>query len=238
MISIGLGINRQKKPSGGGLEFPVSGISVLAWWNPVSSMVTDTSSGSISDGEVVGSVLDASGGGLHLSEHTNNSNRTTWKESGLNGHPVLRSDGTTDLENTSLAANQPTTVFIVAKPNASDTQIWIDGDHTGSRNLIGNVADYFASAGTSLGAGGPITFDWKYITAVYNGSSSVLRVNGVELKTGNAGLDNRQGVTLFGRYDADRLLDGDIAEVIIADGAVSGSDLTSIEGYITSKYGL
>jgi hypothetical protein len=72
--------------------------------------------------------------------------------------------------------------------------------------------------------------------------TEVLRVNGSQVATSTSSIDLSEvgaevDIGLLGA-SSEAALDGDIAEVIAVGGTLSSSDLTSLESYLKTKYGL
>ena len=77
-------------------------------------------------------------------------------------------------------------------------------------------------------------------TAVFNGASSLVRVNGSQLAAGDVGSQDLQGLSLstntMGEAGASFYLSGSIAEILVYDAALSTSDIQAVEGYLNNKY--
>ncbi len=171
-----------------------------------------------------------------------------WVASALNSLPTARwSADTQGLTTGAYATNltQPLTIFVVSIVNtigASD-QYLFDTDSSGvdrnyvavqdqtphQRNLSGDIDGALLVQVTTA----------QMNTFLLNGASSQTWTDGVSDDTGNSGTADQGGLTLGTRFNATSNFAGDISEFLIYDADVTGgADQTSIEDYLTSKYGL
>jgi hypothetical protein len=149
---------------------------------------------------------------------------------------------------TGLTITSPVTVGVVMLNDA----IRSDGSVAVSLRAAGGYApaalstpdpDHWWIKGTTniQGAGvtPPATGSAFTAITVLNGASSLLRVNGVQQLSGNGGTTSgdRIGFSCFGTNSYQYGIDGAIGEVVIALGALSGADLTSLESYLKAKWG-
>lgn len=200
----------------------------------------DASELSLSDDDPVTSWTDLSDNDYHATQSTGDY-QPTFKTNILNGNPVVRFDGTDDyLETTSFssALSQPNTIFVVWQTNSTGTQFAIDGITTTDRNSIyqrsGEIAFY---AGSTQEYTRDTPFDWLITTALFDGSGSEIWENGDSKATGNTGSQSLTGALIGSRVEYRNFLDGDIAEIIIYDRALSFSEQTDVEYYLSRKYG-
>lgn len=110
-------------------------------------------------------------------------------------------DGTNDyLKTAAFTLNQPTTIYLVAKPISwTDSDYLFDGDaensgvlyQTGSTPAIALYAGSVAASNTNLAVGA-----YGIVTAAFNGASSLIQINASTATTGNAGAANMDGITL------------------------------------------
>jgi PKD repeat protein len=163
---------------------------------------------------------------------TISSKQPLWVPSVLNGHAILRFDGSDDfLQFTSV--NDIRTVFWVIKEDANATANF--------RLLLGHSSNFdFYRAGTSIWAG-PNTN-----TNILNGETKLNKVivDGVItpvptnfslisiVTTGNVTAENLS----IDRNISDRVWDGDFAELIVYNKALSPSEVLQIEEYVQNKY--
>lgn len=117
------------------------------------------------------------------------------------GIPTMEPDGVDDFLASALlgsALSQPTAIFVVAKNNdtvGSNRQIFSGQSDFGRQVLYNDSNNDSIFAGTVLAAPG-VMEEWHVWTAVFNGASSVLRIDGVQVAAGNAGPQNLDGFVL------------------------------------------
>jgi len=162
------------------------------------------------------------------------------------GGAVLQTD---DSKNNVPSVSQPVTYFFVTDVPAATGETWIFDrgsgwglDYDESRQNMGkpdNTKWFSAGAQWTL----TDTGQWSYITAGFNGSSGLLRENGVENSAGagdtgtrkiSAGtIGNASEYAGFGGAWKEK-----IAEIIMYDRALSTSEIEGIEEYLADKWGL
>jgi hypothetical protein len=143
----------------------------------------------------------------------------------------------------SSALSQPNTVFVVWQTNTKGTQFAIDGINNNDRHGIfqgtfgGNNVAFHAGSTQSYAKDTP--FEQAIITsALFNGANSEVWENGESKLTGDVGSHSLTGLTIGARQgNAFFFLDGDIAEIIIYDRALTVNERVKVESYLTEKYG-
>jgi hypothetical protein len=190
-------------------------------------------------GDAVGRWEDQSGQGNHATQLAT-ARKPSRQTNVLNGRPVLRFDDSDDGLLTSLNLGTPCTVFVVYSFRGTEN----DGRRAiqGSNNwLIGPYAlthDFFQ---TTQFATGPAVVQNQFVAqaAWQNGASSRNWVNGAFVGSTVAAGDGPGivGLATEGTYAAE-VLNGDIAEVIIYNSALSDTDLSRVWDYLASKYAL
>lgn len=94
------------------------------------------------------------------------------------------------------------------------------------------------SAGTTLSATAPATTGWAVVTIVVNGSSTKVRINGVE-NTGQAGAGSLGGITLGSKYDfSGNFADFDATDIRVAAGALTVSQIANVEAALANSIGV
>ena len=185
---------------------------------------------------------DKSGNGHHATQSTESLKPISGTAT-INGNNALKFDGTDDrLENSSLTTGQPFSVFAVIKDDISSGSFrtWWSGDSGATRSFLQNSngnnrsmwADSYLYNGSS-------TTNNEIWTAEFNGSSSVLYVDGTAGSTGNVG-DNSINGFWIGEENgsSDPNWNGLIGEILIFDAILSEADRQKIEGYLAHKWGL
>ena len=93
--------------------------------------------------------------------------------------------------------------------------------------IYNGAAIYAAGADTSA----------HVFTSTHSGSSSLIRIDGNQVAGGNAGIN---GMIFIGLGGVSRItaFTGWLAEVVVLSGPISGADLTNLESYLTTKWGI
>jgi hypothetical protein len=222
------------------IPMQITGLKV--WLDPTVG-VLKTISGSVAaaDGETVERWEDQSGQGNHVDQATSGS-RPVYHTNIVNSLPAVQFDGSTPthLKNTGLSLTQPNTIFAVAYSNSIANSRWITDGTGAARNILGHHTQKWIAYSTSfLGNTAASTMTWVYLTGLFNGASSKMRASGAE-STGNPGVTAltdlfvgaEQGLTPGVSWQ------GYIAELLIYNSALSATDITTIETYLATKYGL
>ena len=212
---------------------------LLAWYK------ADAITG-LTNGAAVASWTDSSGFGRHVTQATSG-NQPTYQTGVLNSLPVVRFDGASDyLQVTSSLALGPRTAFCVAKTDATSTSYGIFDGITGSDamrlmsastlyySMTGSVGSAVSSLGTP--AVTPST-TWKIFACVFD-DTGTLRVNGGAGHSTTVGEVAVDGITLGQSGFLNAPLDGDIAEFLLYDYALSVAEINAIGAYLGTKYGI
>lgn len=206
-------------------------------------LVADTAdSFTFSSGAVVSQWDDESGEANHVTQ-ASVSKQPTRVAAALNGRAVVRFDGTDDSLAVTFGAalTQPTTVLLVAKSAVNEEAYLFDGSTSSNRHAVFFAATTFRwsyYAGTTVNSSTSSDTSFHVVAAIFNGTGSTLRVDGVEVSSSTPGTGTMAGITL-GSNQAETLpLEGDIAEVAVWNTALSLRDLKQMEAYMASRYAL
>lgn len=193
------------------------------------------------DGDPIALWLDAGPQGADLIQATG-SKQPLWKKDILNHKPVVRFDGTDWMRSAAFtASSQPHTIFIVAKNDSTAAiHVLLDGIASGNRHAISypTSGQLRAFAGSLLDSGTNEGTGYKLYSVVINLTSSATYANGVLRVSGNLGTNTITGYTVGAVYDDTLPHLGDIAEIIIYDGALSTLNRQRQEGALLIKYAL
>lgn len=222
----------------GGAAFSPLDLSPVLWL--AASAITG-----LADGAAVTTWADGSGNGNNATQATAD-NKPTYQTAEINGHPVVRFDGTNDLLATgSFTLAQPVHVFLVGKMSggAVDYRYFLDGLAGNDRMSLyyivagDTVAIYTATSAAELTVAANTTsyFVW---TALFSGASSRLRKNGAADATGELAAATAGGVTIGTRRDGQYPGGADIAEVIVYASVLSDANRDRVEAYLAAKYNL
>ncbi len=189
-----------------------------------------------SDGASVSTWPDETGNGNDLTA----GGPPTFNESGINTNPSLSFDGVDDYLNTALSTqNVPNTIASVVSLDTTGSfyQYLYDGSNADEQSLQQtNNGEWAYGAGTRS-PDGPTDTQPHVFTALYNGSNSVLRIDGTEVHSGSAGTEALNGFEVGRRPDGQFYADAQLGEILIypSDKSASFSD---IESYLADKWGI
>lgn len=229
---------------GGGGWTPASlGAAVKMWYD-----ADDASTFSFSSGNVISQWRDKSGNARHLAQGTVSAqpvrNGTiNAKSTGVafgGGDDVLIWNGTT-------VATNPLTIATVVKPISGEVNANLF-DVSGAAGRV--LLEANIGARWRMFAGGifdyttvpPVTNVPVSVVAEYNGASSKLRLNRAATATGDAGnnafMDGNPLDFIVGRgQNVGTGMTMVLAELIVIQGVLSAPDLTSLETYLSTKWG-
>jgi hypothetical protein len=223
-------------------DFSPSGISGLQLWLDADDSETITLNGS-----TVSQWNDKSGNGYNVSQGTA-SNQPTYTASALNSKNVVRFDGNDELTNgsaTVVGGSTNRTVFVVLNSTAGTIAYGVtlgDSTSTGqsfgvSRELAVRVNSGNRVWSTAVDATHAI------VTIVLDGTSTTdlsAWKNGSSLTTSSTGTQTINTATgiIVGNGPSGGNLNGDVAEIIVYNSALSTSDRQSVESYLSTKWGI
>jgi hypothetical protein len=228
-------------PDLGGGVFDPSTISGLVVWLNAGALA-------LSDGDPV--TTWANDGSLTDFTQATGANKPTYKIGIVNGEPVVRFDGTDDLLNgPDISALTAGTVFIVVKadadpPAAGASGLWSFGAGGGVSTHYpwtdGRVYDTFGST-LQKDTGNPtlaLTSFRLYCVRAAAGSWTSW-VDGTQHYTTASNTVLFPATPKLGQGgSAAYHFDGDVAELLLYDSALSSTDRDSVEAYIAAKYAL
>lgn len=141
---------------------------------------------------------------------------------------------------------QPAWVFMMFYGRGTDgngTSPAMDGNGSGNRFYMGlsqggqNMQIYCGVNGFT--AAGPTKPAWVLYAFQANGASSIMRTNGVQAATGNAGVQTTSQLTIAGDFaapPADNQSSFYIAEAMVYGTNLTSQQITNVENYFFQKY--
>jgi hypothetical protein len=203
--------------------FDFSDISTLYQTNTITSPVT-------ADGQAIGYASDKSGSGNHITQSSAPS-RHIYKTNIQNSKSVARGNATY-LTKASFVVAQPLTL-IMAISNTTEDRVSIGGG--GGIGVYRAGAKWAYQAGNFLqGTIAPSSFD--IVSAVFDGASSRLRVNGSVASTSNPGAAGFLALGVGAYSTGGNPAVGDIGEVFVFSSALSLAQYQAIEAYLNTKW--
>lgn len=195
----------------------------------------------LADNAAVRSWPDSSGHLRDLLQGTA-ANQPTLQTNELNGHSVVRFDGTNDYLTTAfgLTLAQPLRIFVVAKSATASGHRVVDGiDGTNRAAMYGVPSSTWRMWATGAEVIGPTRDANYHIHYVrFTGATSTIRVDGGAGTTGNPGAAGLAGLTIGAGQDLAAFHDGDIAEIIVYSSTLTFAQLNALGRYLSVKYAL
>jgi hypothetical protein len=236
-----------------GICFPGT-ISGLRLWLKADSGVTTGSGDNVTTWE------DRSGNGLDVTQATE-ANQPTRVPAAPNGAPIVRFDGTngylqrTSVLGSDLFDNNTDTVFIVQKQAGGDarssTFSWASDSynrfmvHATYEDVIYYQVSSNGGGGDQISAPQPPGWDdqWHVLKLIRDGGNGQINVDGIGLSPPTATFsspgNNSSTADLFiGRDGFTNWFEGDIAEILVFNRALTAQEQQTVENYLSGKYGL
>ena len=192
------------------------------------------------DASAVATWTDLSGNAYNATQATG-ANQPTLRTSVLGGKSVVRFDGANDFVRTASNGtfSQPSTFVVVAKLNGTGTQKFIiDGMNANRHALFREATDrWYAFAGTVYDFAASDNA-WNIFVITFNGASSKVWLNGGASFNGSTGAQTYAGVTIGAQSSDNSPMDGDVAEVLAANSALSLTQINDYGNSLATFYGL
>jgi hypothetical protein len=245
-LSIGLSLTRPSNPLGPAapafspLDLFGSG-EEGAWYDPSDlSTVWQDAAGTIpaTAGDPVGRIDDKSGNGNHATQSTPTARPTLQTSGGLY---YLDFDGVDDALLTTFASAQaqPNSVFAGFEYDSASGTYVFDGSPSNRHGLARSGTDIFIFAGSVLLSSTSPANDPAVAGGLFNTTSSVARMNGVDIVSGNAGSNNWGGIVLGSRDTAAAsFLDGRIYGYVGVNRTLTAGEIDDVESYLAAKSGV
>jgi hypothetical protein len=236
---------RQLLLSGRTAQFtPLSLSGLAAWWDfsDLFTLFQDSArtTAASADADPIGGVTDKSGNGRHLSQSTS-TKRLALKFAIQNGRVVVRGDGVDDFLQVAFALNQPVYIAAVLQQRSwsAGSRLW-DGATSGTTQLLqaGTTPNLRAQTTAALNSASLAVGAFGIIEVLYNGASSILRVNNNADVTGDAGASNAGGLTLGNRGAGDAAAAVDFGEVVVLSAVPSDAQRLSLRNYLNGRWGV
>lgn len=220
---------------GGGGSFTPADITTELWFD-----ANDAGNRTLV-GSDVQQLSDKSGNDRHLTAPSAGV-RPELISGGQNSLDLVRFVGSEYLQHSTFSGGaiaQPLTFFIVCLPDQSTaSEVIFDGrDSTSTRNLLYTLSggDYAYFAGSIQDSNTTRATSMTQLTVTYNGASSLIRENGTQIHTGNAGTQNLNGLILAENVTIGFPSDLDFCELVVVQNATA-QNISDVEDYLKTKW--
>lgn len=224
-----VGVSRASTESSVPTFFPsvITSGTLLAWYQADKLALTD--------GSAVSAWPDVSGNGFAATQGTGAS-QPTFHVNQQNGLPAIVFDGVNDCLTTTVPTTaQPFTIFTIANATGQPTNRGVWGGTFGSNSLLTNFSTLELNSLASSGSAAPA--GWHNMTALVNGGSSLLRVDGTQVASGAAGSSSLLAFVIGeGAPGPFAPWSSGIGELLIYTGALSPADVLVVEAYLSQKW--
>lgn len=188
------------------------------------------------DGDSIGTWNDESGQGNNATQSLED-NKPILKRNILNGHSIVRFDGTNDYLSHTYFSLSSATYFIIYKKASIGNSVLlvVNGSyysflHYGSSWIYSHV--YGSNRSVDLGSYGT---SWCNLTAKIDSNEASVYINGNKKGSTNGSTDIPFQSIGFDSYGS---ANSDIAEIIVYDRALSDYERKRVENYLNRKYNL
>lgn len=243
-------------PQNLGVPIPLTVDGLLLWLKGDADTFQDSAKTipAASDGDVLGAWADLSGFGNDALQSTT-ANKPLLKLAIVNNKPIIRFDGNNDTLSVALdlalSASDNLTIFFVSKPvSAANSKMVLGnqidaGNRQGLRILYDNLEriEFFtvsgAGASTSVRTG--VDANFAIVVAVLDAGVQEIYKNGSLIDSDTQeDMTGHSATLLLGinRSAGPSFFDGDIAEILIYNSALSTDDRQSIENYLNGRYAI
>ncbi|MEZ4363434.1 MAG: LamG-like jellyroll fold domain-containing protein [Kofleriaceae bacterium] len=195
-------------------------------------------------GALVAGWLDQSGNGRDATMATV-ARQPTLVTAALNGHPVLRFSGAQSLALTSFTQTTTFTVFVVGRNTRVGGVSMILGPGGSSPNNQMRWESSTQALFVGTGNGMPVststignTMVFHSLSARYDGSSMIVYRDGSPTSTHSFTTSGPWILAQVGAYYGSEFMQGEVAEVMIYDRALSDTERNTVNNYLRTKYNL
>jgi len=223
-------------------------IDGLYAWYDASDSSTITKDGSNKVSKWTDKSGNSLGSNLDLLQSTGG-DQPTWTDADRNGKPTLNFSGAymkTDTSVTIASESQPTTYFFVTKTDANGERVMLDGSYGSNSNYddwrqnMGKSGSnyWFVDGGTTSTTASADT--WYYGTAIFNGSSGKLNINGTTISSSLATGSRQMRMGTLGSWSdgsSSQRWEGKFAEIIMFNKLLSDTEIADVEEYLKEKWG-
>lgn len=211
---------------------PASLTGLTAWYK------ADAGTSSTVNGTALSAWNDQSGNGNNLTQATG-VNQPTYQAAVQNGLPIVRFSAHF-MDAAGVSVSQPDTIWIVAKNTAAGGSLNVIDGITVRQAVLqngGHVYSFYAGLGPIDSASNWGTTSFHYISTLFNGASSLMRSDGIQVLTGNPGANALTGLRVGAFQSASAMWQGDVGEIVVATGDQT-AQFSNMETYLKNRWGL
>lgn len=198
--------------------------------------------GTHSDGDPVASWPDATGNG-HDAVQATVADQPTFRAAvvPINGNPAVDFEnvGTRRLISPAFASPLAVTTWaglVFFQSLFASNRVFFDGSTGRHAVFYDATTEYAYFAGTVVASATPATVDVHDVIAVFDGASSALYVDGVEIASGDPGAQSLDRVVLGAQADGTNPADIHMVEVLLYDRALDAAERTQLRTYLNDTY--
>jgi len=192
---------------------------------------------SFSDGQSVSTWNDQTGNGHDLTAGT----PPTYISNGINGNPVVSFDGVNDFLDVAWSAlSQPNHVFVVFQlqktTGPSTFQAITDSANSSNRNVFSADDEFVMFAGSAIN--GTASDTNNHIgSALFDTTTSNLRIDGSQVASGNVGTQSLDGFRVGSAPNGTEFAEIYIGEILVYPQDKSGIE-NDVEIFLSNKWGI
>ena len=227
--------------SGGGGGFTPADYSPLAWYAAFYA-VTNTAGNPVANNDAIGALGDKSGNQNVLTAPASPS--FVYQTGIQNSKPAFETGHNSYLELSALTQGtqaQPVTMYYVGSYTTSADQAFGATSYRGLNVSLSVLDDDHAIlyAGSILSSSGTVATGWHIFTCIFDGASSVLRIDGIQVAAGDIGSASLVGFSLAGYQPDGNLHWRDyFGEALVFSGHHDATHITNMENYCSTNWGI
>jgi hypothetical protein len=189
--------------------------------------------------QIILELNDKSGNSRHMVQATGTA-QPAYTTAGINGLNCLTYDNSTDTMSTSgtITLAQPFTIVSVLKASSTtNEQVITNGTAAGVSGPRVNT-NWTIFAGIAADSGVAADTNLHLVVCVFNGASSLIRVDGAQVGGSlNPSTNGWSAQAISLGRPSTVFYGGDLGETLLIPSAVSGTNLTDLETYLSDKWG-
>ena len=209
------------------------GSALWGWWDP--SNVASISTVPVNK---VTQLNDLSGNARHLTQTTSARRPTSGAAIGGLNALTFSANALGVANGATQTLAQPLTLVAVADVdivNSTLRYVWGSGP-----SVVTNSSTWRMSVAVDVNTGVALDGNVHLHVVIFNGASSIYRLDGVQIGAGDPGSGGLSGAAVYGAfsYAAGSAFAGKLGEALWTSTVMAGADLTNLETYLKTKWGI